>query len=195
MPHIQRQDGCQYDHWTANGWRLTFSWWTHLLPVTDGTHLKGVWPLNASGRHGSPDVVYLSTGIHEAHATIWSGNENVSVYRDAVLAGVRELLSAARRGPTRRRGAEVMLLLNGLCYGTQAVHVGQQGYPTPAITRRIAEGNRLLRAEAARHGLPVLDRSVSMLVPKLRESPCFHHHPYGIMSELHVRIAFQSLLC
>ena len=43
--------------------------------------------------------------------------------------------------------------------------------------------------------VPVLDRSVSMLVPPLDESPCFHHHPYGIMSELHVQIGLQALLC
>ena len=86
-------------------------------------------------------------------------------------------------------------MLNGLCYGTHAAHLGTPWFPTVAITRRVAAGNRLLQAEAERRRLAVLDRTTSMLVPKLAESPCYHHHPYGIMSELHVQIALQGLLC
>ena len=61
----------------------------------------------------------------------------------------------------------------------------------------VAAGNRWLRAWANAEvpRVPVLDRSVSMLVPPLDESPCVAHHPYGIMSELHVQIGLQALLC
>ena len=88
-------------------------------------------------------------------------------------------------------------MLNGLCYGAQNARQGQPFFPSRAQERMVAAGNRWLRAwaNAKVPRVPVIDRSVSMLVPPLDESPCFHHHPYGIMSELHVQIGLQALLC
>ena len=240
--------GCKYDHTTNGGWRLTFSWWTHNLPPA-----SAVWPLGTSGgsggsaggggdegggggggggggdgngsthAHAAPDLVFLSTGVHEM---LWQ-QKNVSSYLENVAHNIHALhtelhASAAaaaiastltvteleqaspiqqqlqHRGHHNSHGnMELVLMLNGLCYGAQNERQGQPFFPTRAQERMVAAGNRWLRAWANAEvpRVPVLDRSVSMLVPPLEESPCFHHHPYGIMSELHVQIGLQALLC
>lgn len=232
--------GCKYDHTTNGGWRLTFSWWKHNLPPA-----SAVWPLGTSGgsggsgggggggggsggggdgnggahAHVAPDLVFLSTGVHE---TIWQ-QKNVTSYLEkvahnidalrtelyasaaAAIASTQTVAELEQASPIQqqlpqrghRNSMELVLMLNGLCYGAQNERQGQPFFPTRAQERMVAAGNRWLRAWANAQvpRVPVLDRSVSMLVPPLDESPCFHHHPYGIMSELHVQIGLQALLC
>jgi len=171
----------------------------------------------------APDLVFLSTGVHEI---IWQ-QKNVSSYLEKVAHNIHALrtelyASAAaatasaltvvsaleqaspiqqqlqQRGHRNSHGnVELVLMLNGLCYGAQNERQGQPFFPSRAQERMVAAGNRWLRAWANAEvpRVPVLDRSVSMLVPPLDESPCFAHHPYGIMSELHVQIGLQALLC
>ena len=158
------------------------------------------------------------------HETAWQ-QKNVSSYLEKVARNIHALrtelyasaaAAAAASAPTvatlepaspiqqqlQQRGQrnshgsmELVLMLNGLCYGAQNERQGQPFFPSRAQERMVAAGNRWIRAwaNAELPRVPVLDRSVSMLIPPLEESPCFHHHPYGIMSELHVQIGLQAV--
>ena len=165
--------------------------WAWAIPTRCRAHCPGEIPLNSAHTSPSERIDALRTELYASAAAATASTLTVAV--------LEQDLPIQQQLPQRdrRNSMELVLMLNGLCYGAQNERQGQPFFPTRAQERMVAAGNRWLRvwANAQVPRVPVLDRSVSMLVPPLDESPCFHHHPYGIMSELHVQIGLQALLC
>ena len=74
-------------------------------------------------------------------------------------------------------------------------------YPLPQYEANVAYiGNHLLRAFAGNmtarghaHRMLFLDRDASMYsTPKIEDSPCFHFHSYGQITDLHVRLGLTA---
>ena len=100
---------------------------------------------------------------------------------------------------------------NGLCRANQHDFWGksrgprsqQATWPPPAFEALVAEGNRETRAfvrrtAASGGGAPLayLDRTATMAsAPKDTQSPCFAYHPYGALSDLHVEVLLNAVLC
>ena len=82
------------------------------------------------------------------------------------------------------------------CGPAQALSSHSMVPPTPVACRtRIAT---TVRRTAANGGAPLayLDRTASMAsAPKDTQSPCFAYHPYGALSDLHVEVLLNAVLC
>ena len=101
----------------------------------------------------------------------------------------------------------LIVLGNGACLRQQQLawpHVSGGDWPPEQMEQLVSEGNARVEAwvRAAQRRAPkravlrplFLGRAASMeSVPKLTSSPCFHHHPYGLLSDTHVQMVLNAL--
>ena len=209
--HPGSKNGCWLDARgvRADGimWRLTFEWWHHSgksealsTPLELGATLQGA-------SQSEPQAVYVGLGIWEALWNSKTSHAPSKIYAarlDSGLAQIsrlRDMLSAQ---------SVLFILGNGGCRDQQPQWrhlVGPKAdFPGAGFERQVVvQGNRILEAfarnkSAARGGgVLYLDRSATMHGAKYMdpmsslESPCFHFHPYGVLTDVHVSLGLQAL--
>jgi hypothetical protein len=158
---------CIYSH-TRQNVRLTFTWWRHGLPMM--TLPKHPY-----------DVVILSTGVWEARGKDWKKHtrKNIQLLHQSIS------------------GRHVFILSNGICAGAQRAfwhNIPTSSWPDSITEARVRDCNTVLEEYAKTKNVMYIDRLPSMYVPYNMTSPCFHHHPYGMMSDLHMQFILNAFI-
>ena len=191
--HVQN---CTLDFRAPNGWRVSFAWWH-----------GGFKSFPPPPLLGSPDLVLVALGTWEARTENGRGPNPHAMHHKHITASFG--IVAQLRAQLQPDSA-VVVMGNGLCRANQhdfwrksrGPRAQQATWPPPAFEALVAEGNRETRAfvrrTAANGGAPLayLDRTASMAsAPKDTQSPCFAYHPYGALSDLHVEVLLNAVLC
>lgn len=135
------------------------------------------WPHVAGGDWPPEQMEQLvSEGNARVEAWVRAAQHRAPTNDAAAGGGVAnaEEVAAPRLGPLRRSGRA------GRQHQRHArveQQLGQREQDEPPMLRPL-----------------FLDRASSMeSVPKLTSSPCFHHHPYGLLSDTHVQMVLNAL--
>lgn len=186
-------------------WRLTFDWWTSQRQPW--VELAQPWlASNASNstHDPMPTAIFVSMGVWEAQGPRKDKVTSAPDYTNIVLKGL-EQVTAARN--TARSKTAFVVLGNGGCraaqmrWWTEIFTYNKAIWPRNTYEMLVHEGNALLRNYAvntsrhvAHQPLLFLDRAPIMRgAPRLDESPCFHFHPYGALTDAHVALALEAL--
>ena len=159
---------CIYSH-SYKSINITFEWWRHGLSL----------PKN---KFTYSDIVILSTGVWEAKAKYkWK----------------RQTLGNIQRLHRSNSGKHTFIMSNGICAGGQRAfwtNVTSSSWPGSSMEERVRECNTVLKEYSnTNRSIIYIDRVPSMYVPYNITSPCFHHHPYGMMSDLHIQFVLHAL--
>jgi hypothetical protein len=151
---------------------------------------------SARGQQRAPHVVLFSAGVHESVKGFASST------RSEYIHALNGTLSLARRARAQLpKSSWLVLVGNGVCKQHQIRHWGQRenAFPPHELEANVALGNKILReeVEAMRRAdggrVLFLDRSSSMqTIEKVSDSPCWQHHPYGILAEVHVQMLINT---
>ena len=208
--HQGAKNGCWLD---ARGvragmmWRLTFEWWHHSgKSAALSTRLQLGTTLQSQNK-SVPQAVYVGLGVWEA---LWNSKTSHAPSKEyaarldsglAQLSRLRDMLSAQ---------SLLFILGNGGCRNQQPQWRHLMGpktdFPGVEFERQVVvQGNAILEAfarneSAARGGgVLYLDRSAAMHGAKYMDtvsslqSPCFHFHPYGVLTDVHVSLGLEAL--
>ena len=78
--------------------------------------------------------------------------------------------------------------------GIKYWHKKPTDHSPAAFEAMVRRGNAMLKSFANEHGIGYLDRAGTMeSIPKVDDSPCISHHPYGLLSETHVQMVLNAL--
>lgn len=154
-----------------------------------------------------PQAVYVGLGVWEA---LWNSKTSHAPSKEyaarldsglAQISRLRDMLSAQ---------SLLFILGNGGCRNQQPQWRHLMGpktdFPGVEFERQVVvQGNAILEAfarneSAARGGgVLYLDRSATMHGAKYMDtvsslqSPCFHFHPYGVLTDVHVTLGLEAL--
>ena len=203
-------NGCFLD---ARGldWRVTFSWWHTNKNATRIQALKLPWRNESSGEPISADrpvAVLVGLGVWEALWTTKTNTAPSKVYAERVSSG---LTAVARMREELGGGSAVFLFGNGACRFHQRLPFVRRvtgpkaDFPGASYEAQVVgRGNALLDAYARNQsgGGPVLyvNRSAPIAgaaavagAPAMIESPCFHSHPYGALTDVSVCLVLRAV--
>ena len=196
----------------GQNWKLSFEdWKAPNWNNTDKQHLAGQSLLEKSN---IPNVVFLTLGVWEAFT--------LDAYRKGNLASpytpsgqharheytVRVNRSLALATPLRdalaSRGSLLVVLSTPQCLQQQRTYWRQLfgrsgGWPTAPFEELVNLGNQLSAGwarSAQSFGLPVFFLDAAKVIhtaPRMMHSPCFEHHPHGVLSDTIVAIAMTAL--
>ena len=187
-------------------WRVSFSWWhSEKYNAARTKALEAPW----RNESAAPLAVLVGLGVWEGMWTTRTNTAPTKVYADAVGLS---LAKVARMRDQLGGGSAVFVLGNGGCrrqqeqwrplVGAIADHPGAS-YEAQVV----GKGNAMLESFALNHsgasgGGPVLFVNRSALIagaaavsgaPAMSESPCFHFHPYGALTDLSVCLALRAV--
>ena len=181
------------------------AWYNSQRYTINGSHAQAItWrsptrrssSASSAERQSAPQVVLFGAGVHEAVGGV---NSYGAASESRYLSSLNRTLGLVRR----LRGflpPECWLVItgNGACKRQQVNHWKQsrRKFPNDAFERLVTgPGNAFLRAEAAFMPRTLfLDRAPSMeTIERVGDSPCWQHHPYGMLAETHVQMIANTL--
>lgn len=215
--------GCVLDFDVRARGRLSFEWLTHSerrgLVTSGRSRAPAILSAGASLAQGGmareggdvgatssaatlPDVVIFGAGVHEA---VGGDGGRFAAKPADYERRTNETLAFARRIREQLPPSSWLIIAgNGACKLQQVNHYGQRisAYPTSTYERMLEQvGNPILRRAAIdmQQGQQpsrtlFLDRSKSMTsLEKVSDSPCWQHHAYGLISEVHVQLILNAI--
>jgi hypothetical protein len=198
----------------GRNWTLSFEDWHALNPEkvfpndTNAPLVAGQFLFKNQSR--VPDAVFLTLGVWEAFTlNAYREGRLFSPYRESggnarqeYTAHIKRSLEFARplRDLLAARGSMLVIVSTPQCLRQQQTYWRQVfgrsgGWPTLAFEELVGLGNQLSEEwarDSRRSRLPVFFLDAAKVVhaaPRMIHSPCFEHHPHGVLSDIIVSIA------